>query len=56
MKITGHRTRGVFERYITDQSDTLRPADLPRSSSAGHTKNMTRPNWMAPNPRGAQKW
>jgi len=23
MKITGHRTRGVFERYnITDQSDT----------------------------------
>ena len=25
MKITGHRTRGVFERYnITDQSDTLR--------------------------------
>jgi hypothetical protein len=24
MKITGHRTRGVFERYnITDQSDTL---------------------------------
>lgn len=29
MKITGHRTRGVFERYnITDQSDTLEPGRL----------------------------
>jgi integrase len=29
MKITGHRTRGVFERYnITDQSDTLEAGKL----------------------------
>ena len=29
MKITGHRTRGVFERYnITDQSDTLEAGRL----------------------------
>ncbi len=29
MKITGHRTRGVFERYnITDQSDTLQAGKL----------------------------
>jgi len=29
MKITGHRTRSVFERYnITDQSDTLEAGKL----------------------------
>ena len=33
IKITGHRTRGVFDRHnITDQSDTLEAGKRPRSS------------------------
>jgi integrase len=54
MKITGHRTRGVFERYnITDQSDTLEAGKLAeeflnrahaQNSSQMASQNRRRPN------------
>jgi hypothetical protein len=54
MKITGHRTRGVFERYnITDQSDTLEAAKMveeflnqahAQNSSQISSQNKRRPN------------
>ena len=54
MKITGHRTRGVFERYnITDQSDTLEAGKMAeeflnqahaQNSSQNSSQNRRRPN------------
>jgi integrase len=54
MKITGHRTRGVFERYnITDQSDTLEAGKIAEEflnrahgpdSSQSSSQNRRRPN------------
>jgi integrase len=54
MKITGHRTRGVFERYnITDQSDTIEAGRLAeeflsrahgQNSSQTASQNKRRPN------------
>ncbi len=54
MKITGRRTRGVFERYnITDQSDTLEAGRLAeeflsrahdQNSSQTASQNKGRPN------------
>jgi integrase len=54
MKITGHRTRAVFERYnITDQSDTLEAGKLAeeflsrvhgQNSSQTASQNKRRPN------------
>lgn len=43
MKITGHRTRGVFERYnITDQSDTLEAGRLAEEFlSRAHDQNSS---------------
>ena len=43
MKITGHRTRGVFERYnITDQSDTLEAGRLAEQFlSRAHDQNSS---------------
>lgn len=46
MKITGHRTRGVFERYnITDQVDTQEAARMAEEFlSEEHEKDMSQ-NW-----------
>ena len=54
MKITGHRTRGIFERYnITDQSDTREAGSLAEEYRAKEhdpnlaqitSQNRTRPN------------
>jgi len=54
MKITGHRTRGVFERYnITDQTDTQEAGRLAEeflnqahadNSSQNTSQNRRRPN------------
>jgi integrase len=50
MKITGHRTRGVFERYnITDQSDTQEAGKmaeefLNRAHAENLSQNRRRPN------------
>jgi hypothetical protein len=50
MKITGHRTRGVFERYnITDQTDTLEAGKmaeqfLGQAHAATPSQNRKRPN------------
>ncbi|MBK5292817.1 MAG: tyrosine-type recombinase/integrase [Acidobacteriia bacterium] len=43
MKITGHRTRGVFERYnITDQSDTLEAGKMAEAFlTRAHTQNSS---------------
>jgi hypothetical protein len=42
MKITGHRTRGIFERYnITDQSDTQEAGRLAEEFLA----RSTIPTW-----------
>ena len=42
MKITGHRTRGVFERYnITDQSDTLEAGKMAEEFlNRAHAQNV----------------
>ena len=47
MKITGHRTRGVFERYtITDQRDAPKPRSSRRNSAAltPASRHKSRPN------------
>ena len=46
MKITGHRTRGVFERYnITDQTDTQEAGRMAEEFlSKEHEKDMSQ-NW-----------
>ena len=43
MKITGHRTRGVFERYnITDQTDTLEAGKMAEEFlSRAHAQNLS---------------
>jgi hypothetical protein len=54
MKITGHRTRGVFDRYnITDQSDTLEAGKLAEEflsrAHAEDSSQMTSQNKGRPN-------
>jgi integrase len=54
MKITGHRTRGVFDRYnIADQSDTLEAGKMAEEflsrAHAQDSSQVTSPNKRRPN-------